>query len=239
MKILITSLFFLSFNTFAQTAQEIIKKSDDARMPTGDLIFDVWVRDFKKRQLEKETRYKVWSKGTLMSLVDTVEPERQKGRKLLMINDDLWFITPDVKRPTRVSFQQRLTGEVSNGDLSRTNFSGDYNSTILSEEKFKGKDDVWVLKLEAARKGVTYSSIKYWVAKKGFLPLKAEFFAASGKLLKTAIYSKPLNILGAERMTSVLIQDAIQATNESIIHYSNHKREKIDESFFNKDSLAQ
>lgn len=230
-------LFVFTVGAYSQTAEEIVKKSDEARMPSGDLSVKVWVRDFKKRVLEKETTYQVWTKGPLVSLVDTVEPIRQKGRKLLMIQDDLWFSTPDIKRPTRMSLQQKLTGEVAIGDISRTNFSGDYTPKIIGNEKIKDKDS-WVLKLDAARKGVTYGGIKYWVQKGTFLPIKAEFFAASGKLLKTAIYSKPQTVMGANRLTSMLIQDAVQTTNESIIHYSDYKRERLDDSFFNKDNLS-
>lgn len=235
--ILFIALNFSSFASTTPSPADILKKADDVRMPPGDLSVDVHVRDFKKRVLDKESKYKVWSKGPQMSLVDTTAPERQKGRKLLMIQDDLWFYTPDIKRPTRVSFQQKLTGEVSNGDISRTNFAGDYNATIINTEKYKDKM-AWVLKLEANRKGVTYNSIKYWVSQSDFMPLMAEFYANSGKLIKRAIYSKPETIMGGTRVTSTLIQDAIQTANESIIHYSGHKKEKLDESFFNKDNLA-
>ena len=130
----------------------------------------VHVRDFKKRVLEKDTTYKVISKDAVMSLVDTIAPQRQKGRKLLMIQNDLWFFTPDIKRPARVSFQQKLTGEVANGDISRTNFAGDYNATIVKTDKIKGRT-AWVLDLKAARTGVTYAAIKYWVEQKTFMPI--------------------------------------------------------------------
>lgn len=223
--------------TFAQTASEIIKKADEGRMPGGDITVDVTVKDFKNKTLNKETTYKVYNRGAQKSLVETVAPQRQKGRKLLMIESDLWFMTPDIKRATRVSFQQRLTGEVANGDIASVNFADDYEGTIAGSEKIKDQD-CWVLDLKASKKKATYQSLKYWVTKDKLLPRRADFFATSGKLLKRATYGNPKDVFGAPRITTIVIQDAVQTTNESVIEYANHKREKFDDSLFNKDTLA-
>lgn len=232
-------LISTSVRTFAAdpSPKEIIKKADEGRMPGGDTTVDVVVKDYKNKNLDKETAYKVWSKAPLKSLVETISPARQKGRKLLMIDSDLWFMTPDIKRATRVSFQQRLTGEVANGDIASVNFSDDYEGTISGSEKIKDQD-CWVLDLKAINKRATYKSLKYWVTKDKLLPRRADFYAASGKLLKRATYGKTAEVLGAPRVTTIVIQDAVQTSHESVIEYSNHKREKLDDSMFNKDTLA-
>src|SRR5262249_23659924 len=96
-------------------AEEAVKKADEGRMPDGEVTFVARVLDYDQKSLLRETRYRVSSQGESASLIETIAPERQKGRKLLMEGDSLWLYTPDIKRPARVSLQQRLTGEVSNG----------------------------------------------------------------------------------------------------------------------------
>jgi outer membrane lipoprotein-sorting protein len=220
------------------TPLQIVEKADYARMPQGDLELKVVVEDYRGDELSKKTTYKVWTSNGQKSLVDTLEPARQKGRKLLMLDEDLWFFTPDIKRAARVSFEQRLTGEVSNGDLSRTNFRQDYEATLIGNETLQGQE-AWVLDLKAARKNVTYAAIKYWVSKKNFVPLKAEFFTRSGKILKTALYSGVKNVLGTNVVTEIVIEDAVQKKLRSQLFYSDHKKVKLDESFFNKDNITR
>ncbi len=44
------------------------------------------------------------------------------------------------------------------------------------------------LELIAARKGVTYHRVLYWVNQANFRPYKAEFFSVSNRLIKTCHY---------------------------------------------------
>ncbi|MFM8312725.1 MAG: outer membrane lipoprotein-sorting protein, partial [Deltaproteobacteria bacterium] len=103
--------------------QEIVQRADDARYPSGQFSFFVKVTDKEEGSTSNETVYLVHTKDNDNSLVETKVPERMRGRKLLMKKQDLWLFLPTLKKPTRVGFEQRLTGEVSNGDLARTNFA--------------------------------------------------------------------------------------------------------------------
>ena len=156
-----------------------------------------------------------------------------------MHDTDMWLSTPEIKRPVRISLQQKLTGEVSNGDIARTNFAGDYDGVIEKEEEIKDKGKAWVLDLKATRKDVTYAAIKYWVLKSNFMPIKSEFYTADGKLLKKAVYALPQIVMGDSRITTVVIHDAIVPSNESIMKMTEHKKENLSDSFFNKDQFAQ
>jgi hypothetical protein len=218
------------------SADEIVRKADEARGPAGTYSFKVSVEELDKGEAGQETVYKVYSKNIDYTLIDTLAPARQKGRKLLMRGNDLWLFLPTVKRPTRVSFQQRLTGEVSNGDIARTNFAKDYDAKLEGEEEVDGKP-CYKLSLTAKGKDVTYRSITYWVEKAGLNPVKAEFYALSGKLLKTGVYSGPEPVLGRQRLTHMVITDALRPTKQSRLHYTDYKKENLDDSFFNKESV--
>jgi len=237
------SLFIVGIATCAAlfaadpTPDEIVKKADEARGPRGTYSFTVSVEDVVDGKTDSTTTYKVYSKDVEQTRIETIAPARQKGRKLLMSGNDLYLYLTTVKRPTRVSFQQRLTGEVSNGDLARTNFAKDYEAKLLGSEAVNGKQ-AYKLGLTAKHKDVTYRSITYWVDKSNNYPLKAEFFALSGKLLKTGEYSDPAEALGRQRLSRMTISDAIRPARQSKLHYTEYKKETLDDSFFNKESLA-
>lgn len=232
---IIFSLFFGTYS-LGLTGNEIVKKADSMRIIDSANSFLVEVSDYKGSNLTK-TRYKVYSKGPEMSLVETIYPERQAGRKLLMRKQDLWFFTPDIKRPTRVSMQQKLTGEVANGDLARTSFGADYTAEIKGEDVVGGKKAIRLF-LKKTNDDVTYSFIDYWVATQTFVPLKAVFKTDGGKELKIATYSDPKKFVGQNLMTKMEIVNALNRNQKSVLLFKDFKKEKLNESFFSKESLS-
>lgn len=235
--ILVSVLLPKVFAEGLEKADGIVKRADQARAPQEDFSMSVQVTDAKDGEVKKST-YRVGSKDTTLSLVEQTEPVRLQGRKLLMRDHDLWLFTPNIKRPTRISFEQKLTGEVANGDLMRTNFANDYAATLSGEESIGGLSTM-KLHLIARNKEVTYRSIDYWVEKTKFYPVQAVFYALSGKPLKTAKYSAFKLVLGKQRMTQVMITDSLQPGRTSQMNYLNFKREKFDDSYFSKESLGQ
>ncbi len=215
---------------------EILRKADDARAPEGDFSFFVKIGDYDGAKLLRTHVYKVFSKGTAYALIETESPLRLKGRKILLRNEDLWLYLPSVKRPTRVSLQQRLTGEVANGDIARTRFHNDYDAKISGSEEIGGKPH-HVLDLKAKSDNVTYRKVQLWVDQKTYQPHKALFYAISGKLLKTSLYSDFKKALGENRASKVVIQDALNPKRQSHLTYSKYQRENLDDSFFTKEAL--
>lgn len=85
------------------------------------------------------------------------------------------------RRPVPLSLNQRLTGQVSNGDLARMSFSGDYKGRLIRSEEGDGKK-VAVLELKAVGPWVTYGKVILWVSLEEAHLLKTEFYTSSDKL---------------------------------------------------------
>jgi outer membrane lipoprotein-sorting protein len=222
--------------TSGPSADEILRRVDEMRTPGGDFSFTVQVEDIEDNAKVRDTEYRVFTKGDHLARVETTAPERLKGRKLLMRDNDLWLYLPSIKRPTRVSFQQRLTGEVSNGDIARVRFHVDYKASKKGTATVDGKPYL-KLNLAARRPDVTYRRIELLVDPQTYRPFRAGFYAVSGKLLKTGEYSHPIKALDREILSHVVIKDAVQTSRGSNLRYGNYQREKLDDSFFNKESL--
>ncbi|MGZ3787551.1 MAG: outer membrane lipoprotein-sorting protein [Bacteriovorax sp.] len=232
------ALFLLTFsllssNAFALDANEIVKKADLKRgLGNVSHSFNVTVTD----QDEKKETYHVSFRDMNHSLTEQTEPERSRGRKLLMRDYDIWLFTPNIKKPLRISLEQKLTGQVSNGDIARTNYAEDYEATLIDSDK-KEKSDVYKLDLKAKNNKVTYGKIEYVVSKKDYSPIEATFFALSGKPLKHATFSDFRPIQGAVRATKMVIQDYLQKDKVSSLVFGDHKLEKFSDSLFNKERL--
>jgi outer membrane lipoprotein-sorting protein len=237
MKIFIFTSLLLGAQCFAIDAAQMVKNADRARSPIKPFSMNVRITDDDGTD-KKTSVYRVQVKDPRVSLVEQIEPERARGRKLLLKDFDMWLYTPNMKRATRISMEQKLTGEVSNGDLSRTNFAEDYNAKILSEEKINSKTAV-KLELLGNNKSVTYQKIHYWVDKATNAPLKAQFFALSGKLLKEAVYLDLKPELGGKMIHTIRINDALQKSKLSVMTFTAYKFEKYSDAQFSKESLDQ
>ena len=235
-KFLFTCLCFLSINqsSFAEPkANEIVKKADLKRgLGNVSHSFNVTVSD----QDNKVEVFHVSFKDVNNSLTEQTQPERARGRKLLMKDYDIWLFTPNIKKALRISLEQKLTGQVSNGDIARTNYAEDYEAEIIGKDK-KPEGEVIKLNLTAKNKKVTYGKIEYVVLKKDFSPIEATFFAISGKPLKKARFLDYKPIKGMARATKMVIEDFIQKDKVSTLVFGEHKEETFSESLFNKDRL--
>ena len=233
----LASVFFMSLysaSVFAEMDPNEIVKKADLRRGLGNVShsFNVTVTN----QDNKREVFHVAFRDVNATLTDQTEPERARGRKLLMKDYDIWLFTPNIKKPLRISLEQKLTGEVANGDIARTNYAEDYDATLLSIEK-KGNAEFYKLELKAKNKKVTYGKIEYWVSKKDFVPMEATFFALSGKALKSATFGDFKPVQGLSRITKMVIRDYLQKDKMSTLIFSEHKPEKFDDSLFNKDRL--
>ena len=148
----------------------------------------------------------------------------------------MWIFVPSVSQPVRLSLGQRLTGQVANGDLARSNFTGDYTPKILRTETIDG-EQFKVLELTAIDRSVTYYKVIYWVSQSHFRPHKAEFYSLSNRLLKTCRYEAYQELLGTMRPTRLVMEDALRKGEESALEYSAMQLRDLPDKVFTKDYL--
>ncbi|MBL7544492.1 MAG: outer membrane lipoprotein-sorting protein [Bdellovibrionaceae bacterium] len=217
----------------APTAGQILKEAEKYRALDEAYTVSVKVTNRTGAVVQDETEFKVYIKDNNTSLVEQTSPASGRGRKLLMIGNDLWLRTNDIKKAIRISLDQKLTGETANGDLSKTNFYADYEPKIVEEAK-----TFYKLHLKSKHDSTTYQQINYFIHKKGHIPFKAEFMAMSGKILKTMEYAKPdKKIKNQTLISKVRITDAIVKERSSVLVYSQFKPQNIDDSIFNRASM--
>ena len=220
------------------SAEAILQKTDEVRSPQLDYKVLVNVTSIKPGRDSRTAKYEVLIKGRNKTLIKTLYPKVDRGTSTLMIDYDLWVFLRTISKPLRISLQQRLFGDVSNGDIARANFSGDYNPKILRIENIDEKE-YYVLELFAKDEKVTYHRVILWVQKDNFHPFKAEFYAVSGRILKTCSYEDYRLVLDRLRPTRLVLDDPLVQGKKSIIEYKNMTLTDLPEKYFTKSYLKK
>lgn len=215
------ALLFAVFARAEENPAEWVKKADSIRNPA-----DSYEMKIKVETSENESVFQVYLQGQDKTLIVTKEPARDKGRNMLMLDRDFNAYVPNLKRSMRLSLAQKLSGQVANGDISRTRWYGDYTAT---KEADTGKEVQLLLK--GNKDNLTYGWIRLWLKKGSFEPLRAEYLALNGKtVLKKASFEDYKSLAGAVRPTTLKIED----TNKQVsyIRILSMDKKEYPESFF-------
>jgi len=230
----------------APSAHEIIVAADAVRNPgTGFRLIDTLV-EYRNGQPVNRVILVVYSKadaasGQYRTLVRFLDPARDRDKTILKSGNILWFYDPAARASVRISPQQRLMGQASNGDVVTVNLHRDYAATIESEETINDADRqpraCWRLSLRATDDSVTYWRIEYWVEKDTFHPIRGRFFSESDRLLKIAYYRTYKEINGRLRPTETLIADGLDSSLVTRMTASGVEAREIPESWFTRNYL--
>jgi hypothetical protein len=177
------------------------------------------------------------------NLIRYAEPPRDQGKLVLLNGTALWFYDPASKASIRISPQQRLIGQASEGDVLTVNLARDYSATVQGTETLQDADhanrDCWHLDLRAATPDAIYSRIEYWLERGTSRAIKGKFYSDSGRLLKIAYYHKYQDELGTARPTETIIIDAVDSSLVTTINTSDYRYQEIPEAWFQRDFLPR
>ena len=185
--LLLNLIFFYPLNSLATTTlspEEILIKANEARdiMETGV----EWKINILVRNGQGEQSISAIGKVRGSFSVTIVEtPENLKGTRIYIAKDKLWFWKPGQNLPIPITKQQKLMGPAAYGDILSTDYAKNYSAELIGEEIIDNRLS-WIFSLKAFRNDVAYSAIKYWIDQQDYLGIKAEFFTASGKIVKSA-----------------------------------------------------
>lgn len=218
-------------------AARIVEEADRIRFPAQGFQVDARVISITDGARSVH-QYRILSQNPDNTIVMTTAPASERGQTMLVKGQDLWVFMPNVSQAVRLPLSQRLTGQVANGDLARANFSGDYDPELLRVETIEDRE-YYVLELTAVNRRVTYHRVLYWVEKDSHRPFKAEFYALSGSLLKTAHYRDYVNMAGVERPSRLFMQDPLKSGSHSLMEYSNMQLRDLPDRFFTHNYLRR
>lgn len=245
---LLGCLLVLPLAHAAPSAEEILVASDAIRNPGKPFAVTVTLTEFQNGKQVDTSTLRSYSRteprdGQFSSLIQFVLPARDAGKLMLKNGNDMWFYDPTSKASVRLSPQQRLLGQASNGDVTTVNLAKDYKATLAGEEEVTDGErkprKSRKLSLIAMSPDVTYASIEMWVDADNRRPIKARFFAESSRLLKTVYYRRYQSQLGAERPTESVIIDGLNPQAVTVMRFSDYSARNIPETWMQRDYLPR
>lgn len=241
-------------NAFAReeirpSAQDIISRLDAVRNPDIPFRMNLRITEYASGSMRNEMTMKVYAKidqtsGQFNNLVSYMEPPRDLCKKVLMTGTIMWFFDPASKSIVRISPQQRLVGQASEGDVLTVNLAKDYSAKFVGSRDEETLDDAdhqprqcWHMELSPNNDSAVYGRVEYWVEKDTFRPVKGKFYSDSGRLLKIAYYHRYLEQLGTFRPSEIILIDAVNTTLVTTINSFGHQAMEIPDSWYQAEFL--
>ena len=206
------SSFTLQGQSVNMTADEILKKVD-ANMIADTQIVSSEMIVYGKRK-SRTIKSKGYSRGSDKHFTEYLSPEREKGTKMLKLEDRLWIYSPATDRIIQLS-GHLLRQSVMGSDLSYEDMMEErkltdiYTASVLGVETLENRQ-TYKMELLAKVEDVSYYKRTLWIDTARFVPLKEELYAKSGKLLKKTSLSEVKQIQGRWYPTKINYKDMLK-----------------------------
>jgi outer membrane lipoprotein-sorting protein len=195
------------------SGEEILRRVDanigsDNKIATAEMIIH-------GRRGSRSIKSKSWIYGEEKTFTEYLAPAREKGTKMLKLEDQLWTYIPSTDRTIKISGHM-LRQSVMGSDLSYEDLMEDpelinlYDANLIEEVTYLDRP-CWVLELTAKVDDIAYASRKIWVDKEKYVSLKEERFARSGKLLKVFEVKEVRNIQDRWVPVHMVFKDALKS----------------------------
>ena len=201
---ILAELLLLTSFVSAQTADEIIKKAEEAikgETAHGTIKMTIVTPDFT-RDLVMES----WWEGNDKALIVVKEPRREAGNKTLKIGNEMWNYLKNtettIKIPPSMMLQSWNGSDFTNDDLVReSNLNRDYDLNVVAEEDING-EKCWKIELDPKPNApVVWGKLYYWIRQKDYLPSVEQYFDEKGNMIRYMVFSN-IKTFGKHTMPS-------------------------------------
>ena len=231
--IAITFLVAIFVSAENAIAANELERLDQMRTGGETVKVETVIEVYENGTLDRASRLDVYVGGDRRSLA-VYRSEREAGQKVLMLGDKFWLFLPSSKRAMRITAMQKMMGEASVGDVASLNWSEDYR---IVEQTMDG--GFTKLRLQAARKGLSYDTIDLWVDAETGHPKKADLFLKSGKLAKQAEFGMAKDETGQWRIVSLALQDKVRSNQLTKIVYASIEPLDVQDKWFTPNFLLR
>lgn len=167
------------------TVEELLQKYDSVMGPSSfeaEASMSATREDGSTRTYEM----KFLKRGTDKFRLWFSEPAAVKGQEMLRNGESLWIYLPNLKRATRIASRDNFQGgDFNNADVLRVNYAADYTGTLVPSDL----PETWLLQLKAKNPDTSYDSIRLYLRKKDWMPVKGQYFGTSGQMIRSADFS--------------------------------------------------
>ena len=175
-------LFFL-FTVSILSANDLLEQIDRNLQPLSSESYKKLI-NIEPDGSQKEFLLYQAKKGKEKMVSLFLEPESEKGRATLRLDENMWLYIPNVGKPIRIASMQSVVGGVfNNSDIMRVDFGAEY--TVSKQEENEAE---YILHLKAKNDTVAYDKLIMIADKKTITPKKIACYSSTDMLIKTLHY---------------------------------------------------
>ena len=206
-KLLIVFLFFLSYLTYSQDANNILKQSEEKIRGVKSSYTEMIITVVRPKW-KKEMTMKGWSVGEDYFSSVIITPAKEKGTVFLKREKEVWNYVPSIERTIKLHpsmmMQNWMGTDFTNDDLvQRSSITDDYTNTIIGEETIDDLD-CWIIQLIPKEDApVVWGKLIMWIDKKDYMQLKTQFFDEDDDMVNV-MNSKIIKNFGGKKLPSVI-----------------------------------
>jgi len=196
----------------------ILRRADLVRNPFLGTALDIGLSVVSRtsgREL-RGARFTMLTQRNDRTLILMPQPDRAAPGALLIAEDTYWLLLPHAERPVELALRHVVAGDLSHAGFLRVNLWVRYEAHHDGEEKI-GDEPCWRLELEPRSEPAPFKRVRYWVAQRGFLPLRIEFYGEAGELLKTAHFTRYQATGAGQRPARIEIEDTRRPVERAIL----------------------
>lgn len=215
----LTPVVALGLSTAHAQEQEALPSADELLSAMDDTLqFETRTATTTMRVIDarrtREYKMKSFGRGVDEAAVEYLEPDREKGTKMLKKEDQMWLYMPRAERTQKISghmLRQGMMGsDVSYEDMMEAaEFEKRYDAEVTGIEDLDGRPHYKVV-ATAKDESVTYPKRIIWIDKEHKIPSKQELYALSGMLMKTWTMSDIEVIEGRPVAKKMVISDQLK-----------------------------
>jgi outer membrane lipoprotein-sorting protein len=193
--IICSAMLMIAFTLsgLAQTADEILKKSDNIMYSAKDMKGKMKIILINKAGNQDVREAYIIQKGNDKRLFKFTSPSSQAGIATLSLPGDVMYVyLPSYEKERRISSSvknQKFAGtDFSYDDMEAVSFSKKYSAKLLGSD-----DKVFHLELKPISPQSIYSKINVNIDKVNYIPVSMEFYDKGNKKIKEAVYTYQKN----------------------------------------------
>jgi len=183
----------LLFSGFAQTADEILKKTDEMMYSPKDMKGKMKIVLINKAGAQDVREAYMMQKGNDKRFFKFTSPSSQAGIATLSLPNDIMYVyLPSYEK------ERRISSSVKNQKFAGTDFSYDDMEAVSYAKKYTAKligsdDQTFHLELKPKSPQSIYSKINVKINKTSYIPVTMEFYDKGNKKIKEAVYTYQKN----------------------------------------------
>jgi len=212
------ALLFLAAATAAgaQSAEDIVRRLEaNQHFRTEEAEGALIITD---RFGSRTKTFVSYAEGRERMLLAFTNPE-EKGQKILRLQEEIYLYFPEAEEVVRLQ-GAALKEAVMGSDFSYEDLTGEkslldlYDVRLLGVERIAGREQ-HLLELKAKKRGPAYPLQKLWVDAAESVPRRAEYYALSGRLLKTLEVLEVRTVAGRSVVMRALMRDALKKSSST------------------------